>query len=305
MLASFYKLYKEITSLHWEIGFLENSLEGIVNGDELRLTVVTHDYPDSWFADPFILDVTDDTIIVLVEEVTKKMHKGRITKLTIDRNTNHVIKKQIILERPGHLSFPIIYRHDSEIYVYPENSEDGSLNIYKYSPLDDSMILVHELSDRPLTDAVITSLFGKPQMFTTEADYANGLRLDQYEWDEEKKKFVYVTSDTFSEHIARMAGYFFTVNGKVFRPAQESNKNYGHGISIQETSYKDGKWEFKEVRRMTSPHPVLSQSFHTLNSYKGVIVVDVLGHRHPIACKIVNVLTYPLRKLLKKGHHEV
>ena len=114
-----------------------------------------------------------------------------------------------------------------------------------------------------------------------------------------------MTSDTFSEHIARMAGYFFTVNGKVYRPAQESNKNYGHGISIQETSYKDGKWEFKEVRRMTSPHPVLSQSFHTLNSYKGVIVVDVLGHRHPIACKIVNVLTYPLRKLLKKGHHEV
>lgn len=297
MISYLKKIYKELTSLHWEIGLLDNTLEGIVNGDELRLTLVTHDYSDSWFADPFILDVTDDTIVVLVEEVTKKMHKGRITKLVIDRRTNHVVKKKTILERHGHLSFPIIYRHEGEIFIYPENSEDGSLNIYKYSPMDDSMILVHELSDRPLTDAVITCLFGKPQMFTTEAEYANGFQLDQYDWDEEKQKFVYVTSNTFPEHIARMAGNFFSINGKVYRPAQESNKNYGHGISIQETLYKDGKWEFSEVRRMTSPHPVLSQSFHTLNSYKGIIVVDVLGKRHPLAYKIINVLSYLIRKL--------
>ena len=66
------KLYKELTSLHWEIGFLDNTFEGIVRGDKLKLTLVTHNFPNSWFADPFILDVTDDTIIVLVEEVTKK-----------------------------------------------------------------------------------------------------------------------------------------------------------------------------------------------------------------------------------------
>lgn len=27
------KLYKELTSLHWEIGFLDNTFEGIVRGD--------------------------------------------------------------------------------------------------------------------------------------------------------------------------------------------------------------------------------------------------------------------------------
>ena len=124
------KIYKELTSVHWEIGFLDNTLEGIVNGEELKLTLVTHDYPDSWFADPFILEVTDDIIIVLVEEVTKKIQKGRITKLVIDRKLNHVVEKKIIIERPGHLSFPIIYRDGEKIYIYPENSEDGSLNIY-------------------------------------------------------------------------------------------------------------------------------------------------------------------------------
>lgn len=293
-------IYKELTSLHWEIGFLDNTYEGIVNGDELKLNLVTHDFPNSWFADPFILDVTDDTIIVLVEEVTKKISKGRISKLVIDKGTNHVVEKKIILERPGHLSFPIIYRKNGKIFVYPENSEDGALNIYEYNPMDDSMTLVHELSDRPLTDAVYTDLFGKHQLFTTEAEYANGLQLDQYEWNDEQQKFVYVTSNIFSEHIARMAGNFFTVNGKVYRPAQESNTNYGHGISLQETTFEDGKWMFKEVRRMISPHPILSQSFHTLNSYKKVIVVDVLGKRHPIANKIVSMIAILLKKCLKK-----
>lgn len=293
-------LYKELTSLHWEIGFLDNTYEGIVNGDELKLNLVTHDFPNSWFADPFILDVTDDTIIVLVEEVTKKISKGRISKLVIDKRTNHVVEKKIILERPGHLSFPIIYRRDGKIFVYPENSEDGTLNIYEYNPVDDSMTLVYELSDRPLTDAVYTDLFAKHQLFTTEAEYANGLQLDQYEWNDEQQKFVYVTSHTFSENIARMAGNFFTVNGKVYRPAQESNTNYGHGISLQETTFEDGKWIFKEVRRMTSPHPILNQSFHTLNSYKKVIVVDVLGKRHPVASKIISMLVILLKKCLKR-----
>lgn len=295
-----WQIYKELTSVHWEIGFLDNTLEGIVNGEELRLTLVTHDYPDSWFADPFILDVTDDTIVVLVEEVTKKIQKGRITKLVIDRRTNHVVEKKIILERPGHLSFPIIYRLNDKVYIYPENSADGSLNIYEYSFQNDSVTLIHELSDRPLTDAVFTDLFGKSQLFTTEADYANGFQLDQYEWDCEKKKFVFVTSSIFSEHIARMAGYFFTVNGKVYRPAQESNTNYGHGISLQETSFNNGKWEFKEVRRMVSPHPKLTRSFHTLNSYKGVIVVDVLGKRYPIANRVISFLLAPIKKLKNK-----
>ena len=300
------KLYNELTSLHWEIGFLDNSLEGIINGDNLKLTLVTHDFKDSWFADPFILDVTDKTVIVLVEEVTKKNHKGKISKLVIDRETNHVLNKKVLLERPGHLSFPIIYRSDNdEIYIYPENSEEGALNIYRYNPLNDNLTLVHQISDRPLTDAVFTDIFGKPMLFSTEAVRANGFRLDIYEWDNKKKKFAYVTCCNFRERIARMAGYFFTVSGKIYRPAQESNSNYGHGISIQEATYNNGKWEFKEIRRMTSPHPVLSQSFHTLNSYKGIIIVDVLGKRYPNASKIINILAAPL-KLLKQGNnHEI
>lgn len=50
---------------------------------------------------------------------------------------------------------------------------------------------------------------------------------------------------------------------------------------------------------MASPHLELSQSFHTLNSYKGVIVVDVLGKRYPLASKMVNVAAALAKRILK------
>ena len=56
----------------WNIGFIQNSLDNILQGEDIRVQWVEHDYKNSWFADPFILDVTDTDIIVLVEEFPKK-----------------------------------------------------------------------------------------------------------------------------------------------------------------------------------------------------------------------------------------
>ena len=65
------KCYKKSIALHWEIGFLDNSYADIVNGKPLRVRLVTHDYPTHWFADPFILDVNEKEIVVLVEDVSR------------------------------------------------------------------------------------------------------------------------------------------------------------------------------------------------------------------------------------------
>ena len=75
---------------------------------------------DRWFADPFILDVTDEHIYVLVEELEHTTDKGRIAKLTIDRSTYDVLEVKIILELPEHLSFPAIYRDGNDIYISGE-----------------------------------------------------------------------------------------------------------------------------------------------------------------------------------------
>jgi hypothetical protein len=76
-----------------------------------------------------------------------------------------------------------------------------------------------------------------------------------------------------------MAGNFFTCNGRIYRPAQVCIKSYGDAVSIQEVSNENGKWNFKEVRRIYSPSKDFDLGFHTFNVYKDQIVVDGLGFR--------------------------
>ena len=46
----------------YNIGFVDNTYEDIISGKPLSVKWMAHSYKDSWFADPFILDVTDTQI---------------------------------------------------------------------------------------------------------------------------------------------------------------------------------------------------------------------------------------------------
>lgn len=287
-------IYKKLTSLHWEIGILDNTYSDIINNCGLNFKLVKHDYPNSWFADPFILDVKDGYIDVLVEEVIAPDPKGHISKLRIDKNTFKVIDKKIVFENEGHLSFPVIFRDEDRVYVYPENSETGSLNLYEYDTSSEKLVFKTKIIEKPLTDAIITDLFDHKYMFATDTSDPNGKKISIYKWNESTNTFDYDEAYQFNENIARMGGDFFIVDGIIYRPAQESNSSYGHGISIQRVSKKNGLWEFDEIRRLTSPCKNLGIGFHTLNSYKGCVVVDVKGYRHSL---LGPLLTY-IRTLL-------
>ena len=101
---------KRFSAERWNIGFIENDLNSILCGEEIKVSWLIHDYKDSWFADPFILDINESEITVLVEEFPKQINKGRISKLTIDRRTCELKRLDVVVELPTHLSFPVIIR---------------------------------------------------------------------------------------------------------------------------------------------------------------------------------------------------
>lgn len=51
-------------------------------------------------------------------------------------------------------------------------------------------------------------------------------------------------------------------------------------IDIKRIKYENGKYELSTVKHLTSPHPIYPVGMHTLNEYKGVVVIDVLGYRY-------------------------
>lgn len=285
-------LYKKLLSTRWEIGFVKNSMEDIVECKPLQYQWVKNPFKEHWFADPFILDVTDDEIFVLVEDMPMRGTKAVLSKLTISRKNFKIIKHEVILDLPTHLSFPNIVRYNGKIYVYPENVYGGKLNIYEYDEKQNKLIFAAILLDEEVWDSVITEDFGEPLLFTANKD---DFHLDIYKWNEAGKTFEYWQSVESDHRNMRMAGKLFKVSDKIYCPSQNSDRSYGNTTEIKEITYNDGKFTFNTIRTLTSSHPTLKEGMHTLNEYKGVIVIDVMGYNYPGIAKIL----LAVRKLIK------
>lgn len=275
-----------IKATKYNIGFVQEDLQSVVNGAPIHVDWLKHSYKDRWFADPFILDVTDDEIIVLVEEWYDPIQRGRISKLVVDRNTFELKHLKVMIDEGTHLSFPAIERRGGEVYIYPERA-GTKLEGYVYDKENDCFVKTGLVSDLPLTDAVITDFFGERLLFSTKLPDANGKELGIYFLGKEMSELKLIEYHHFDENVSRMAGNFFECGGKIYRPAQVCIKSYGDAVSLQQVSVDDGKWTFHEVRRIYSPNPDLDLGFHTFNILNGLIVVDAIGYRKPKLCHIL------------------
>lgn len=280
------ELIRGLTPETWNIGFVQNELADIVQGEPLKVKWLKHACKKRWFADPFILDVTEDEIHLLVEEFYKPISRGRISRLIINKQSLELKQLDVVLELPTHLSFPAIIRKDGKIYIYPENGESGELNVYQYNPGNNVCVKVKSVLQEAVADAVMARVDGNDYLFCTKQPNPNGNVLTVYVKDE-TGKCVDKENYSFNENIARMAGDFFEYQGELYRPAQECNVQYGHAVSLQKLTHDNGRFAFEEIRRLYSAHPTLNVGMHTFNMYKGVIVTDALGFHNMWIRKIL------------------
>lgn len=290
----FKNILKKLIRQEWRIGFIINSIEDVIEGRELTFKWVDNPYKNRWFADPFILDVTDEYYIVLAEDYEDKKEYACISRLLIDKKTFHIVNVKKILDDGTHMSFPVIIRKDDGIYVHPENSQSDQLKLYKYDQEKEKLIFHSILSDFPLTDAVTIKKDAESTMFATLRNKKpNGDTLEILE----RKEGKYVTTDNIklNSNIARMAGDIFSSNGKLYRPAQDNNERYGGALVIQQMEKEGNTYSFRTIRRITSTHPKLDTGLHTFNVYKNTIVIDVHGYS---GNKFISSLFNKLRYLL-------
>lgn len=281
-----------IKAIRYNIGFVKENVDDVINGKPITVNWLKHSYKDRWFADPFILDVTDDEFVVLVEEWYDPIQRGRISKLIVDRNTYELKSLKVMIDEGFHMSFPAITRKPDGIYIQPECGATHRLVEYKYNEEQDHFEKINVICDLPLTDSVRNTLFNEDLMFSTKLPDANGKELGIYYWNKSQSRYQIKDYYHFQENLSRMAGNFFICNGKIYRPAQVCIESYGDAVSIQEVTYNNEKWIFRELRRIYSPHPDMDLGFHTFNVYNGIIVVDAVGYRRPNLCRLLRKMKH-------------
>lgn len=285
----------------WNLAFTEETLDNIVKSKSIEVNFMKGNNNKQWFADPFILDVTHDYIICLVEDFSYKTMKGRISKLTIDRRSYKLKEIKILLDLPTHLSFPFIFRQNGEIYIMPENSASGKLTIYTYNSLDDELIPHNIVAERPLTDSTIYIEGNKSYLFTTQEPTSNGNIIDIYEFDMNAYTIGNnpIQSIAFDNNKARNAGAFFMINNKIFRPAQDCNGGYGRGIILQELKRTSNGFVLNDYCSFYPHSWIYNKGYHTLNSYKGVTVIDARGYRYVIGGRILQWGTNIVKSIIR------
>lgn len=286
-------LYRRLIRSRWELGLVKGGLDGVFTDSPLEVDWITNPFRDRWFADPFILDVTEDSVYLLAEEYRFSTMKGRIAKLRVNRKTLRIDDFSIILELPTHVSFPCILRKEGHIYVYPESCHSGRLDLYEFDMQKDRLVFVKTICDDSIWDSVIVDVSGYPQLFTANK---NDYSLDIYDWDSQKERFVYGRSIVSEDKSSRMAGQIFEYKGRKYMPSQYCEKIYGGEVVIKEIVVDGGEYTFNFIKRLKSPHPSRRVRLHTLNEYEGVVIIDVGGYDFPCIAKWMHRISKSLKK---------
>lgn len=298
------KIVREWKESAWLLGICENGFDDLKAGRIHWVGMGPYE-KKKWFADPFVLDYDDRTIRLLVEEFDYRVHRGRIARLTIDRERWEVTDCTIILDLDTHLSFPMIWRQDQALYVCPENCRSGGWDLYRYDPDAEKLLPVRRMMEEPLTDAVLYSYGGRSYILSTRMPKPNGRRLMVYQSEEATGTYRKHQEIEFPDNVARNAGLPFHYGNMLIRPAQESNRNYGNALVFQKMEEKDGLFRFTELCRIYSSHRKYRFGIHTYNQYPdGLAVLDVKGFRHPWMGRLLLGFSHALVALhLKKPFH--
>lgn len=275
-------IYKRLEDAAYNIGFLFDIKDEDLIYKSGTASVVKwvdlNGYKDGWFADPFILHADENVIEVLVEEWNYEKSIGRISKLIIDKNSLKLTNIIPLLENGSHFSFPNIWREDEKIFVYPENFQGGGLYLYEYDKQNEKLINPFCLVNEPLLDSQILKHEDSYYIFAIKESNGNKQCNIQYVYKADFLKGPYSLVQTIENkrREERGAGAIFINNGKIIRPAQSCEIDYGESVVFYELKCNDKVWIENVIGRLNPNKKDNNYNLrlHTYNRYENIIVVD-------------------------------
>ena len=268
----------------WRPAIVEATMESIVARGSIE-GLALHWLPPMpsfcFLADPFGF-WHQDRLHVFVETYDYRVRIGAIDVLVYDRQFN-LIERGPVLNEPWHLSYPLVFAAEDDIWMLPEAHKSGGLTLYRavdfpyrWEPA------VRIALDHVAVDA--TPLFhdGRWWLFYTSASQeahkmeslhvAWAERLDG-EWTTHPSNPVRVDRAS-----ARPGGSAFIADGHIVLPVQDCSRTYGGGIRpLHIHTLTPDRFEAEVGPLLPIPASAAPyiEGFHTLSSAGPVTLVDM------------------------------
>lgn len=285
----------------WNIGIIESEIESVFNSHgNIKIKWLKHNYKDRFFADPFLESEVNDKLYILCEEFVFYEGKGKIVRLTVDKRTMNLLKREIVLKENYHLSYPFIYEDN----IIPEAYRSGAL--YAYKKNGDNSYIKTKLMDELVIDPTILDYDNKMWIFSTSIkNLKDEAKTDLYiYYKNSNDDFISHNSNPVKTDIetSRPGGKFFIYKNDIYRPVQDSRKRYGHFIRIMKLeNLTTDEFIETEVLKITSQNnPPYNLGLHTFNVYPNLIVVDGYNEYFKFLLKPILVILRKIIRIIKK-----
>lgn len=237
--------------------------------------------PGSFWADPFIVPHAGG-LAVFFEELVYRENRGKISVVHIDESGRRG-DARTVLDKPWHLSYPFMRREGGKLFMLPESSAHGTLDVYECIDFPYRWEFVKTIvSGVRLADASIVDWQGKLWMFAAHGEHgaSNYDELNIYwaaslmgPWTPHALNPVKIDAGS-----ARPAGSMFIDNGRIVRPTQDCRNRYGDKVSLQEILVLDeARFEERSIGGISPGRVSPEDAVHTYNEAAGFAVIDAAG----------------------------
>lgn len=233
-----------------------------------------------YYADPFLF-AHEGRLHLFVEEVPCATGRGIISHCILGSDGRFTPPRPV-LERPYHLSYPQVFARDGHIWMMPEASASGAIELYRADPFPDRFVLHARLLEGAYHDATFFAhddrlwiAAGSQRIGGSTWDGLSLLHAPRLDgpWTPHARNPVLVDASS-----ARPAGDLYHAAGHLWRPSQDCTGGYGSALTLNRidvlTSEAFSETPVSTLRIGYGPR-VLGP--HTLNWAGGIEVIDAFA----------------------------
>lgn len=258
---------------NWETGLIEASPEDLlgihhytIENDKVHWQSAGQ--RNRYLADSFAIQ-QGNKVILLFEDYDYHKMKASLSAAIFDETTKKTGEVKSLLQEKWHLSYPFILETEKGIFCIPESMHHGSVEMYKLDT--EALKLTHYKTLIPGLSAADGTLIHHQNhwYFFFTPPHATNTELYIYHSKSLDGPFIPHTLNPVKINVAnaRPAGPFFTSNGNLYRPAQDSSETYGGRIIINRV-------------KLLTPDDYLEETANILlppHGYKGIHTLSFAG----------------------------
>lgn len=248
-----------------------------------RLKAVEPPKSEFW-ADPFLIE-KDNELYIFFENYSYKTKKGKISCGKVEGKK--IVDVQDALVKDSHLSYPMVFEEDGELFMIPETLESKRLEVYRCTQFPAKWELYSTAFEG---ESIVDTTYYKDEQGQAWLFLNKG-----FEGDKTAELYIYKIAslklDSIQEHqqnpviidcrVARGAGAIFKYEGQILRPSQNNSHGiYGYGLNINRIKTLNLE-EYKEELVLTVEPNFKKElmSTHHLHQCNGHFVIDAAFNR--------------------------